>query len=43
MRFFSTIYKGYTITQIGDRYLIATITYVDFITLQAAKNYIDKL
>ncbi|MEQ1678421.1 MAG: hypothetical protein ABL876_17130 [Chitinophagaceae bacterium] len=43
MSFFSTTYKGFTITQVGDRYRISSMPYVDFLTLQAVKNYIDKL
>jgi hypothetical protein len=40
---FSTEYKGYTITELNGRWHIATITYVDFTTLDAAKKYIDKI
>ena len=43
MPHFSTTYKGYTISLLAGYYLVSTIPYVNFLTLQAAKNYIDKL
>lgn len=43
MSFFSTTYRGYTITLLAGYYRIATLPYVNFLTIQAAKNYIDKL
>lgn len=43
MNFFSTTYKGYTITLINNQYYISTMPYVFFLTQQAAKNYIDKI
>ena len=43
MSHYSETYRGYTITCIGTEWHIAGIPYVNFLTLQAAKNYIDKL
>ncbi|MGQ0738379.1 MAG: hypothetical protein ACT4OJ_04900 [Bacteroidota bacterium] len=43
MTHFSTTYRGFTITLLAGYYRIATLPYVHFLTLQAAKNYIDKI
>lgn len=43
MTYYSETYRGYTITLLAGYYRISTMPYVEFLTLQAAKNYIDKL
>ncbi len=39
----SETYCGYTITNIGNEWRIAGMPYVFFLSMKAAKNYIDKI
>ncbi|MGQ0740198.1 MAG: hypothetical protein ACT4OJ_14195 [Bacteroidota bacterium] len=41
--FYSEIYHGYTITLINSEWRIAGVPHVQFLSLAAAKRYIDKL
>lgn len=43
MTHYSEIYRGYTITCISSEWRIAGIPGSLFLSLQSAKNYIDKL
>lgn len=43
MSYYSETYRGYTITLSGAAWRIAGIACVNFLSLAAAKRYIDKL
>jgi hypothetical protein len=41
--YFSTPYRGYTITYVQGRYQIAGMPSVHFLSIESAKRFIDKL